>query len=233
MLYLENHDHPRIVSRYGSERFWKESAKTLAASYLFLQGTPFIYQGQEIGMLNWRPSDPELYEDVQTRWQYAHSALKKSPEQRLHRLWRSSRDSARTPMQWTDDENAGFTSGTPWFCVNENYSEINVRQQEEDSDSILNFYRRAIALRKRLQVVRDGEYREYFRSSAKLYCYSRETPAQRLLVLCSFSERCQRLRVPSGFELKRGELALQNYADPQPDTLKPYECRVYLWESHH
>lgn len=83
MLYLENHDHPRIISRYGSEKFWKESGKMLAVSYLFQKGTPFVYQGQEIGMLNWRPEDPEMYEDVQTRWQYENKAVKKSPDKRL------------------------------------------------------------------------------------------------------------------------------------------------------
>ncbi len=230
MLYLENHDHPRIVSRYGSETFWKQSAKTLAVSYLFLQGTPFVYQGQELGMLNWRPQSAELYEDVQTRYQYEHAALKKSPDERLRRLWRASRDSARTPVQWTDGENAGFTTGTPWFYVNENYKTINAAQQEGDADSILQFYRRAIALRKRLPVVREGTYREYFPLSGKLYCYRREMPGQTLLVLCSFSKTPQKLRVPAGFDLRGAKLALQNYADPQPEVLQPYESRVYLWE---
>ena len=146
MLYIENHDHPRMVSRYGSEKFREESAKMLAVSYLFQKGTPFIYQGQEIGMSNWYPSDPAMYEDVQTRWQYENVATKRSPEKRLQRLWHGSRDSARTPVQWDDSENAGFTSGTPWFYVNENYREVNVAAQEKDEDSVLNFYRRAIAL---------------------------------------------------------------------------------------
>lgn len=230
MLYLENHDHPRIISRYGSEQFWKESGKTLAVSYLFQQGTPFVYQGQELGMLNWRPADPELYEDVQTRWNYEHAALSKTPEQRLRRQWRSSRDSARTPVQWTSGENAGFTTGTPWLPVNENYTSINAAQQEEDPNSILNFYRTAIRLRKSLPIVRDGVYREFFPLSGKLYCYSRETDTQRLLVLCSFSDKPQKLRVPTGFDLNCSRLILQNYADAGKTVLKPYESRVYLWE---
>ena len=115
MLYLENHDHPRIVSRYGSEKFREASAKMLAVSYMFLKGTPFVYQGQEIGMSNWYPSDPEMYEDVQTRWQYENVGTKKSPEKRLQRLWHGSRDSARTPVQWDASEHGGFTTGTPWF----------------------------------------------------------------------------------------------------------------------
>ena len=229
MLYLENHDHPRIISRYGSEKFHHESGKTLAVSYLFLQGTPFLYQGQEIGMLNWHPEDPEMYEDVQTRYNYAHSNLKKSPEERLHKMWRSSRDSSRTPVQWDDSENAGFTSGKPWFYVNENYKTINVAAQEKDPDSLLNFYRKAISLRKELPVVRHGNYKEYFPLSSKLYVYSREMKGQKLLVVCSFSDKNVKLKVPKIFELSTGKLILSNYND-HTDELKPYECRVYLWE---
>ena len=229
VLYIENHDHPRIISRYGSEKFWKESGKTLAVSYLFQQGTPFLYQGQEIGMLNWKPADPEMYEDVQTRYNYAHSNLKKSPEERLRKMWRSSRDSARTPVQWDGSENAGFTTGTPWFYVNENYPQINVAQQEEDPDSILQFYRKAIALRKSLSVVRDGVYKEHFPLSRKLYVYSRVMKGQKLLVICSFSDRAEKMKVPAGFDLAKAKLILQNVENTS-STLLPYESRVYLWE---
>ena len=231
MLYLENHDHPRIISRYGSEKFWKESGKTLAASYLFQQGTPFVYQGQEIGMLNWKPESADMYEDVQTRYNYAHSALNKTPQQRLERLWRSSRDSARTPVQWDSSENAGFSTGEPWFYVNQNYREINVAQQEADPDSILNFYRKAIHLRKSLSVVRHGNYRELFRYNSKLYVYAREMKGQKLLVICSFSNRDHILPTPTGFDFSKAQLILNNYSDDelQLNVLKPYECRVYLW----
>ena len=230
MLYLENHDHPRIISRYGSEKFHAESGKTLAVSYLFQQGTPFVYQGQEIGMVNWHPDDPDMYEDVQTRWQYEHSALKKTPEQRLQRLWRSSRDSARTPVQWDGSQNAGFTTGRPWFYVNQNYSEINVAAQEADPDSLLNFYRKAIALRKKLSCVRYGDYKEYRKRSGKLYVYSRQDPRQKILVVCSFSKKKVRFRAPKYFYTDTAELALCNYPNPDPKTLQPYECRVYLWK---
>ena len=230
MLYMENHDHPRIISRYGSEKFWKESGKMLAAAYLFQKGTPFVYQGQEIGMLNWRPESPEMYEDVQTRWQYENAALNKTPQQRLQRLWRSSRDSARTPVQWSGEENAGFTTGTPWFYVNPNYTDINVAQQEQDPDSILSFYRKAIKLRKELKVVRHGSYREHFVMDSKLYCYSRQCMRQRLLVLCSFSDKNMSLRIPEGFDLSKAELILQNYENPSDRVLQPYETRVYWWK---
>ena len=230
MLYLENHDHPRILPRYGSEEFWAESGKMLAVSYLFQKGTPFLYQGQEIGMTNWKPEDPEMYEDVQTRWQYAHTATNKPADVRLKRMWRSSRDSARTPVQWTSGENGGFTTGKPWFYVNPNHKTINVAAQEADPESILNFYRKAIALRKSLPVVRHGTYTEHFAASSRLYCYSRQMEGQKLLVLCSFSGKPRKLRFPKGFDPATGKLILQNYAAPDTNTLAPYETRVYLWE---
>ena len=230
MLYIENHDHPRIISRYGSEKFWKESGKMLAAAYLFQKGTPFVYQGQEIGMLNWKPEDPAMYEDVQTRWQYENAATTKTPQQRLQRLWRSSRDSARTPVQWSDAANAGFTTGEPWFYVNPNYRDINVAQQEADPTSILNFYRKAIALRKKLPVVRHGLYQEHFAADGKRYCYSMEMAGQKLLVICSFADAPIAMKVPKGFDLTGAKLILNNYDRPCKKALRPYETRVYLWE---
>ena len=231
MLYIENHDHPRIISRYGSEKYRIESGKTLAVTYLFQQGTPFLYQGQEIGMLNWRPESPEMYEDVQTIYNYNNSGLKKSPEERLKRLWRCSRDSARTPVQWSAEKNAGFTTGTPWLPVNENYKEINVEKEEKDPDSLLNFYRKAIALRKSLPAVRYGEYREHFHRSKKFYVYTRETESQKLLVICSFTEKPVKIKIPSGYNIEKGELILANYKERDEKILKPYETRVYLFNS--
>ena len=231
MLYLENHDHPRIISRYGSELFWKESGKMLAVSYLFQQGTPFVYQGQEIGMQNWYPKNPTMYEDVQTRWQYDNVATGKTHSQRLRRLWRGSRDSARTPGQWDDTQHAGFTTAEePWFYVNQNYKEINVAEQEEDPDSVLNFYRKAIALRKKLPCVRYGDYKEYRRLSSKLYVYSRQDKFQRILVVCSFSGKKLNFHAPGGFPLDVAELVLCNYSRPKENQLQPYEARVYLWK---
>ena len=226
MLYIENHDHPRIVSRYGSEKFRVESAKMLAVAYLFLKGTPFVYQGQEIGMTNWYPSDPSLYEDVQTRWQYENVATNKPPQKRLERLWYGSRDSARTPVQW----DAGFTTGTPWFFVNDNYKEINVASQQNDDNSVLNFYRKAIKLRKELSCVRNGNYVEYNKNSSKLYIYSREYKNQKVLVVCSFSGKNEHWKVPNGFDLNNSELILGNYSNSELNVLKPYETRVYLWK---
>ena len=230
MLYIENHDHPRMVSRYGSEEFRAESAKMLAVSYLFLSGTPFIYQGQEIGMSNWYPSDPAMYEDVQTRWQYEHVGTKRSPEKRLQRLWHGSRDSARTPVQWDAGEHAGFTTGTPWFYVNENYREVNVAAQETDPNSVLNFYRDAIKLRKGLSCVRYGSYKEYNKSSSKIYEYSREDEKQRILVVCSYAKTAVKFKAPKDFDLSAAKLVLHNYESVREDVLQPYEARVYLFE---
>ena len=230
MLYIENHDHPRMVSRYGSEKFREASAKMLAVSYLFLKGTPFIYQGQEIGMSNWYPIDPEMYEDVQTRWQYENVAVHKSPEKRLQRLWHGSRDSARTPVQWDDTENAGFSAHEPWFYVNENYKEVNVKNQEEDPNSILNFYRKAVQLRKELSCVRYGDYKEHNKSSSQVYMYSREDEHQKILVVCSFYELNTVFVIPDNFDLRKAELILSNYEQDNSVFLKPYETRIYLWK---
>jgi len=228
MLYIENHDHPRMVSRYGSEDFQSESAKMLAAMYLFQKGTPFLYQGQEIGMTNWRPESADMYRDVQTIYNYNHSNLKLSEDKRLQKMWRSSRDSARTPVQWSSDANAGFTTApVTWIGVNPNYTSINVADQEQDPNSVLNFYRKAVALRKSLSCVRHGQYKEYFPHSSKLYVYTMEDDKQTLLVVCSFSKKEEKLRTPSSFPLEKAKLRLSNYNDLS-SKLKPYECRLYL-----
>ena len=157
MLYIENHDHPRIVSRYGSEEFREASAKTLAAAYLFQQGTPFLYQGQEIGMTNCRMDDISQYEDINTIDQYQVAINAGcSKEEALEACFVHSRDNARTPMQWSDAPHGGFTTGTPWFAVNSNYKEINVAEQQLRVDSVLNYYKKLVALRK------SPEYKETF-----------------------------------------------------------------------
>lgn len=230
MLYLENHDHPRVISRYGSEDFRTESGKMLAVAYLFQQGTPFIYQGQELGMINWRPDSVDMYEDVQTLNQH----VKDAPEKRLKLYHRASRDSSRTPVQWTAGPNAGFTEGTPWFYVNENYPEINAEQQENDPGSVLNFYRQAVALRKSLRTVRDGSYKEYYRLSDKLYVYERVLENERLLVICSFSKKALSVKLPKSYRHKPRTLLLSNYdaGKDNEDVLRfrPYEARVYRFE---
>ena len=229
MLYLENHDHPRIISRYGSEQFRIASGKMLCAMYMFQKGTPFIYQGQEIGMINWYPESVDQYEDVQTVNHCPHW-----PEDRRLRLYhRASRDNSRTPVQWDSSANAGFTTGTPWFYVNQNYTEINVETAEADPNSILHFYREAIRLRKELRAVRHGKYHEYCRSSGDFFVYAMEETDQQVLVICSFCSKVKNFRAPKQYDLHKGSLILGNYGSRLNDNgfmAMPYEVRVYLFE---
>lgn len=231
-LYMENHDHPRIISRYGSEHYWRESGTMLAVSYLFQQGTPFIYQGQEIGMMNIRLTSIDQYVDVSSKTNYNTYHLRESVEKRLQRIHVSSRDSSRTPMQWDDSAHAGFSTAEPWFFVNSNYKKVNVAAEEKDDDSILNFYRRCIALRKSSETLIYGNYNEFFPKHKELYIYERVLDDERYLIICSFSRLPHRMKIPDSYKGKTGELVLCNYSD-QPlkdDWLKPYEARVYRYQ---
>ena len=231
-LYLENHDHPRIISRYGSESHRTESGKMLAACYLFQQGTPFIYQGQEIGMTNISLQTIGEYKCVMAKNEYKKKT-RWPEEKKMALIHRASRDSARTPMQWTCGEKAGFTTGEPWFAINPNYVTINVERDNADEDSILNFYRKALKFRKDNPVVLWGSYREHKPMSKWFYTYEREYQGVRLLVICSFSDKERRYTAPSGFSLPEGEPVLFNYAHPPLNgntfMAKPYETRVYLF----
>ena len=226
-LYLENHDHPRVISRYGNEKYRVESGKMLAVCYLFQQGTPFVYQGQEIGMTNISLPTIDDYVDVMAKNEYRKKA-NWPEEKKMELIRRGTRDSARTPVQWTAGENAGFTEGKPWFAVNPNYPEVNVEQAEADPDSLLNFYRRALKFRKETPAAVWGDYREYGTRSKSLYVYAREYQGERLLAVCSFSDREQPFAAPEGFDLSKAGLALCNYPGEKTSaTLKPYETRLY------
>ncbi len=233
-LYIENHDHPRIISRYGSEFHHKESGKMLAAMYMLQRGTPFVYQGQEIGMLNLRLPSVGMYQDVMTK-NNARIASRLLPKKAVLKLVQSSsRDSARTPMQWSGEKNAGFSSAVPWFFVNENYKQINVQAQEEDPDSLLNFYRKLLKFRKEHPVAIYGSYRELMPKDKNLYVYERSYEGSRLLVICSFTRAQIRFEAPEGTELSRGVNVLSNYEMnfiiSNGFTTRPYELRVYLFE---
>ena len=181
-------------------------------------------------MLNFRPDSIDEYRDVQTIWNYNNKALNKSEDARLKRQWRSARDSARTPVQWSAETNAGFTTAeTPWMSVNPNYTWLNAEQQEEDPDSILNFYRKAIKLRKSLHCVRHGVYKEHQKLSDKLYLYSMESEKEKILVVCSFHDKKMKYTAPKGFDMAHAKLILCNYKEPLTNTLHPYEVKVYLW----
>ncbi|MBO6040666.1 MAG: alpha-glucosidase [Oscillospiraceae bacterium] len=232
-LYIENHDHPRIISRYGSERYHDESGKMLAAMYMLQRGTPFIYQGQEIGMTNLRLESVNLYEDVMTH-NSARIASRFLPRRLVLRMVQEGcRDSARTPMQWSAERYAGFSETVPWFFVNDNYTSINVAAQEEDPDSLLNFYRRLIRFRKETPVALWGDYREHRPEDRKLYVYERNHQDQKLLVICSFTDEQLRFEAPEGIDLNRGSCVLSNYdmnfVIANGFTTRPYELRVYLF----
>jgi len=233
-LYLENHDHPRIISRYGSEKYRVESGKSLAASYIFLRGTPFVYQGQELGMLNNYLPRLEDYRDIMMKNNYRIARKLGMPEKKVFSMaQRGTRDNARTPVQWTAGENAGFTEGTPWFGVNPNYTEINAESELNDPNSILNFYRAALKLRKENEVCIYGDYTEYYKDSRELFVYGRKLNGRRLLVVCSYTENAVRFDAPEGFNLEEGKQVLGNYEScfviANGFTTRPYETRVYLF----
>ncbi|MCR4937159.1 MAG: alpha-glucosidase [Lachnospiraceae bacterium] len=226
-LYIENHDHPRIISRYGDERYRYESGSSLAASYLFLKGTPFIYQGQEIGMTNIRLKNIENYADVSSKNNFYRFNLKDSLERRLKRIHFSSRDSSRTPMQWTGGKYAGFSTHRPWFFINKNYRDVNVESEEKNEQSLLNFYRKCLKLRKQSRTLLFGSYREYFPADEKIYMYERSFKDVHYLIICSFSKHTADFKLPGGLKGVRMEQVLCNYSGVRAQfTLAPYEARV-------
>ena len=233
-LYMENHDHPRVISRYGSEKYRVESGKSIAASYLFQRGTPFVYQGQEIGMLNTPLGSLDEYKDIMTHnnARIARSlGLGKGTVLKLAQ--KASRDNARTCMQWSSAPNAGFTEGSPWFVVNDNYRKINVESQQNDPDSLLNFYRDALQFRRDNPVVVYGDYVEHLPKSRELFVYERNLAGKKLLVICSYSEKPVRFDAPEGIHLDEGKQVFGNYENnfviSNGFTTRPYEMRVYLF----
>lgn len=232
-LYIENHDHARVIDRYGSLKYRVESGKMLAAMYILQCGTPFIYQGQEIGMTNIELERLSDYKDVMTfnNWRLFHGLLRYSEKRYLKLASQVSRENARTPVQWSNTENAGFTTGKPWFNINKNYETINVEDAEKDPNSLLNFYRKVINYRKGNELVIYGKYNELYKKSKDLYVYERVLDGERLLVVCSFTENGVRFTAPEGYELSKGEVVLSNY-EPNPIfdnsfITRPYEVRVY------
>ncbi len=231
-LYIENHDHPRIINRYGSLDYRVESGKMLAAMYMLQCGTPFIYQGQEIGMTNVNLTRLDEFKDVLTF--NNHNLFKKlgyNEEKFVKHANKVSRETARSPVQWSAEENAGFTTGKPWFNICDNYKEVNVEEAEKDPNSILHFYRKLIKFKKENQVAIYGKYKEYYPNSSSLYVYERVLNNEKLLVICSFKENSVKFTAPKGYDLTKGELVLNNYSDNKivnnGFVTKPYEVRVY------
>lgn len=235
-LYLENHDQPRVISRYGSEKFRVQSGKMLATMYMMQSGTPFIYQGQEIGMTSIRLPELSMYKDVATLNTYnIFKKLGFSHENIMKRAMHASRDNARTPVQWTAGKNAGFTTADePWFYINPNYTEVNVEAAEKDPDSILNYYRKLIKFRKENDIVKYGDFKEYYENNDKMYVYERNYEGKKMLVICSFSDKIMRFKAPKGYDLAMGKVVLSNYDAVNPGfdsfNLKPYETKVFMFE---
>ncbi len=225
-LYWNNHDQPRIVSRFGDDRTYrKESAKMLAACLHFLQGTPYIYQGEELGMTNVRFEDLADYKDIETLNMYSEKAAAGVPHEAIMaKIYAKGRDNARTPMQWTSGPNAGFSESEPWIPVNPNYTDVNAEDRGAP-DSIFSFYQKLIRLRKELDVITDGDFTLLLRDHPALFVYRRKTAREQLIVCCNFSAERQEMERPDG------ERLLGNYGTIEPHCLRPYETVVYYREN--
>ncbi|WP_283153014.1 alpha-glucosidase [Guptibacillus hwajinpoensis] len=233
-LYMENHDQPRSVSVFGDDQEYRvTSAKMLAAWLHFLQGTPYIYQGQELGMTNVYFNSIEEYEDIETLNMYKEEVIEKgeTPEKVLEAIHKKGRDNARTPMQWTEEENAGFTTGNPWLKVNDNYHEINARKALSNEDSTFYFYKNLIRLRKELPVMIHGDYQLHLEEDENLYVYTRSYNGRSLLLAANFSKETCEMKLPH--TLSGGELLVHNYQDvsqhlQNESIMRPYEVKAYL-----
>ena len=228
-LFYENHDIPRIVSRWGDEGEFREaSAKMLAVLLFGMEGTPYIYEGQELGMTN-RHFALDDYQDVETLDMIRTRRAKGySDEEILRSAYGRSRDNARTPMQWDASPNAGFTTGTPWLPVNENYKEINAAEQIGRADSVFECYRKLIALRKEYPVFEEGEFTLLEPENDALFAYERRTETETLLVLCNFTGK----EIENPISAEGMELLLGTYGDDESETLRPYEARMYYFEGN-
>lgn len=226
-LFWNNHDLPRIVSRWGNDKEYRvESAKMLATLLHGLQGTPYVYQGEELGMTNVK-FDIEDYKDIETLNLYKERLEKGyAKEDIMESIYVKGRDNARTPMQWDDTENAGFTTGTPWIKVNPNYKTINAKSQTSNKNSIFTYYKNLIAFRKEYPVFVDGDFEMLLEENEHLFAYKRTTEDAKLYVFCNFygeTETCDMLE-----EMQDKKLLISNYAEQEDNILKPYEARMYI-----
>nr|WP_297873369.1 alpha-glucosidase [uncultured Blautia sp.] len=231
-LFWENHDQPRSVSRFGndSSQYRELSAKMLATCLHMMQGTPYVYQGQELGMTNVPFEGVEDFRDLDSINAY-HELVEDqkvfSKEEMMRYLRYKSRDNARTPFQWDDSENAGFTTGTPWIMVNPNYKEINAKAELADQNSVFYYYQKLIQLRKEKEIIVYGTYDLLLPESKELYAYTRTLGEEKLLVVCNFSENEVEMEIPAEFQ--KGTYLISNYETrPVENTmmLRPYESFV-------
>jgi alpha-glucosidase len=231
-LFIENHDKARVVSTWGNDKeYWRESATALASMYFFMQGTPFIYQGQEIGMKNVKFASIDDYNDVATKNMYkAKREAGVSHEAIMDIIWASSRDNSRTPMQWSSAEYAGFSTEMPWIGLNPNYLDINVELQQRDEQSIFHFYKKMIKLKKTNDVFTYGTYDLVVRDHPEVYAYTRTLKDEQVIVISNLSMK--RVKVSGLSTLSYNHLLLNNYpiSHHEPVTaleLEAYETRVY------
>jgi len=235
-LYFCNHDQPRIVSRYGDEgKYRKESAKMLGTMLHTLRGTPFIYQGEEIGMTNISFDSLDDFDDIETRGYIKEMQDKEemSEEEILEIANYRTRDNARTPMHWNDSKYAGFSEVEPWLKMNSNYPKINVEKDLASADSVFKYYQKMISLRKKHPVFAYGKYNILLEEDQNIYAYQRLGDENNLLVLLNFSENKADYNLSPELELKEAELILNNYQKEAgfelSGSLRPYEARVYLY----
>ncbi|WP_026673938.1 glycoside hydrolase family 13 protein [Alkalihalobacterium bogoriense] len=232
-LFIENHDKARVVSTWGNDKeFWRESATVFATMYFLMQGTPFIYQGQEIGMTNVKFPSIDDYNDVSVKNMYRiKRAEGVSHEEIMEIIWATGRDNSRTPMQWSAEKNGGFSDGTPWLGVNPNYETINVEKQWDDPKSILAYYRKMIDLKKSDDIFTYGQYDLIAEKHPTIYAYTRTLGEEKVVIICNLAEQTAQFKEPA-IELEYSNLLLANYDvtkhNPKHDiTLQPYEARVY------
>lgn len=231
-LFWENHDQPRSVSRYAddSPKYREMSAKMLATCLHMMQGTPYIYQGEELGMTNAPFESVEDFRDLDSINAYRELVEEKkvfSHQEMMKYLRRKSRDNARTPFQWDDTEQAGFTNGKPWIMVNPNYRDINAACQMAEPDSVFHYYRKLISLRKEHEIVVYGTYDLLLPESKEIYMYTRTWENEKLLVVCNFSGDTVNVELPE--EFAGAEILISNYKDVSVQvemTVRPYEAFV-------
>lgn len=231
-LFLSNHDQPRCVSRFGndSEQYRELSAKMLATMTHFQKGTPYVYQGEELGMTNAYMENIADYRDIESLNAYKELTTKENipAETVMGYIKAVGRDNARTPMQWDASDNGGFTSGTPWLQVNKNYKTINAAAQVNDPDSVFAYYKKLIALRHTNEVMVNGVYDVLIPDHPQIYAYTRTLGDKQLLVLCNDSDT--NVDIPAELQEKihvAKNILIQNYKDTDESTLRPYEAVVY------
>lgn len=231
-LYLNNHDQPRMVSRFGNDGEYRvPSAKMLATLLHTLKGTPYIYQGEELGMTNIQFNSIEDYRDIEILNMYEERVTQGNadPGTIMEAIHAKGRDNARTPMQWNAGPNAGFTTGTPWIRINPNYKEINAEASMSDPDSVFRYYQRLIALRKQNPVMVYGDYQLLLQDHEQIYAYTRTLGEVIWLIALNFSEAAAILEFDDRYSGMKRELIIGNYPEDgmEPEQLRPYEARVY------